>query len=101
MWELTDEEALELAQDRCSYCGTQPKALKVRGREYPLVINGIDRKDNKQGYTKENCVTCCCFCNFAKYTRTEDEFKEWIERLVEWQWSWAEELLLDLEGENV
>lgn len=32
----------------------------------PEEVNGIDRIDNDEGYTKENCVSCCAICNHMK-----------------------------------
>ncbi|MGJ4945153.1 HNH endonuclease signature motif containing protein [Bradyrhizobium sp. HKCCYLS1011] len=44
------------------------------------VCNGIDRKDNGQGYTIENCVPCCSVCNHAKHTMGYEQFIMWISR---------------------
>jgi len=51
----------ELIVEKCYYC------------DYKEGINGIDRIDNK-GYTEENVVTCCHFCNVAKGTQHPQEF---------------------------
>ena len=47
--------------------------------KYKFNYNGIDRVDNKIGYTLKNCVTCCKYCNNAKKDNDVDEFKEWLE----------------------
>lgn len=42
-------------------------------------------KDNSKGYTLENVVTCCKFCNYAKHTSTYEDFIKWLDRLVEFR----------------
>ncbi len=37
-------------------------------------FNGVDRKDNKIGYTVDNSVACCSICNFMKKTTPAVEF---------------------------
>jgi hypothetical protein len=64
----------------CSYCGSLPIQLH-RGHKDSLYYNGIDRVDNKLGYTKENCISCCKMCNYAKRDKTLHEFKEWITKV--------------------
>lgn len=82
-----------LSKSPCKYCGLKnSKEIEDRYHEskknkrlsdHILKCNGIDRVDNKKGYTKENSVACCKDCNFAKYTMTEDSFYEWIKRVYE------------------
>lgn len=63
---LTYEEFLSfVAVTNCHYCGcivewTAHNASKM-GSGYNL-----DRKDNDQGYTKDNLVVCCVRCNRGK-----------------------------------
>lgn len=49
-----------------------------------LKINGIDRVDSNIGYTKDNSVPCCKYCNFAKHTMSEDDFYVWVKRVYEY-----------------
>ena len=42
---------------------------------------GIDRKDNNKGYTNDNCVPCCGFCNKMKMDHSIDEFYSQIIRI--------------------
>ena len=49
--------------------------------DYLLKCNGIDRIDSSQGYTNENSVPCCTFCNFAKHTMGKDDFLAWVKRV--------------------
>ena len=48
-----------------------------------VYCNGIDRIDSSKGYVKGNVVTSCKYCNTAKNTMTQQEFKEWIVRVYE------------------
>jgi hypothetical protein len=52
--------------NECHYC-----EAPVEWAEFHTTKNGskynLDRKDNTQGYTKENCVVCCTRCNYAKH----------------------------------
>ncbi len=54
--------------DKCHYCDEQltwaVSALGRNGYQYNL-----DRKDNREGYSVLNCVTCCWFCNEVKGAR--------------------------------
>ena len=49
----------------CHYCGAPLEWAK-----FHLVKNGsnynLDRKDNRLGYTAQNCVVCCGTCNRVK-----------------------------------
>lgn len=79
-WGLSDEEARKLFGSNCYYCGIAPFLYAYR-----FLYNGIDRLDNKKGYTKENCVTSCKWCNFAKRDRSLEEFTAWIKRACKYQ----------------
>jgi predicted nucleic acid-binding Zn-ribbon protein len=54
---LTKEQYLELIQKPCYFCGHYDENEIV----------GIDRVDNGQGYSKDNCVPACKFCNRMKH----------------------------------
>ena len=83
-WLLTNEEAYEIFQSNCYYCGTKPSQIrKTRKLALPYIYNGIDRIDNNLGYTKENCVPCCKYCNYAKRDRTIKDFFDWAKKLGE------------------
>jgi hypothetical protein len=81
---LSKEEFLKLTKEACHYCGVSANQVwKGTSRVCsPYVYNGIDRKDNKQGYTLNNCVACCKVCNIAKGAMSLDAFLAWIDRLV-------------------
>lgn len=79
---LTFDEAQSFFISPCYYCGAEP-VTKVKQKVEDLWYNGIDRKDNSLGYTKDNCVTCCKFCNYAKHTRTFEEYISWLNDTVD------------------
>ena len=48
---------------------------------------GIDRVNNNIGYVLNNCVSCCKFCNSAKLDRTLIEFRDWIKKVYNQQFT--------------
>lgn len=83
---LTKADVLRLTSDNCAYCGTLPNAAfvvsahKATRDNSVYIYNGIDRIDNRRGYEADNVVACCVDCNWAKGTRTQDEFVSWLVR---------------------
>jgi len=83
-----------LSKSSCKYCGLEySKEIEDRLNEskkskrlsdHILKCNGIDRIDSKKGYTKENSVPCCKYCNCAKNTMSKEAFYEWIRRIYEY-----------------
>jgi len=75
VFEITKEEFRKLTKSDCHYCGCEPyiERISQTAREGYL-YNGIDRKDNKEGYTLKNSLPCCATCNFLKRDLTYDEF---------------------------
>lgn len=69
-WNLTDDDAKAYFQNKCHYCN------KLGG------YNGIDRVDSNKDYSKDNCVSCCKFCNIMKYTYSSKQFIEMITFLL-------------------
>ena len=65
----------------CHYCGNPvvwtKNSMRFNGYGYNL-----DRKDNTQGYSKENCVVCCKVCNRMKYTLSLAEFTTHIKKIA-------------------
>jgi hypothetical protein len=82
-----------LSKSPCKYCGLEhSKEIEDRLNEskkqkrlsdHMLKCNGIDRVDSSKGYTVENSVPCCKFCNTAKNTMSEEEFYRWVKRVYE------------------
>jgi len=85
-FELTVKLFSNLIERDCHYCGVEPNTKRVmykrKSVERTFVYNGVDRVDNKNGYTVENCVTCCSICNNSKATLTIDEWKTWLKRVA-------------------
>ena len=85
-FELTSDEFYKFLDGNCHYCGLEPhmgwKGTKRKSMDTSLFkVNGVDRVDNSLGYSTENCVSCCKFCNNAKNTITTNEFLENIQRV--------------------
>ena len=66
---LTRTEFLKIINQSCYWCGFSGKV-------------GVDRLDNKKGYTTENSVPSCKICNYAKNDMTVQEWEEWINRMI-------------------
>ncbi len=86
------EDFLLLSQKNCYYCASPPsnirnsplsdKGASIMAKENGYFkYNGLDRVDNTRPHSKENCVPCCKWCNYAKRERTTEEFKSWIVEL--------------------
>lgn len=81
-WELSLEEFCRLTRQKCHYCGLPPETVFLKKEcRGSFVYNGIDRKDNKVGYTSDNSVPCCKMCNFAKRDFSYDTFVKWLRRI--------------------
>jgi len=79
---LTREQFDFLIYQPCKYCGAKPRNELFMGKRAGIFLyNGIDRKDNEQNYTVENCVSCCKQCNFAKRSMSYEQFLAWIHTL--------------------
>jgi 5-methylcytosine-specific restriction endonuclease McrA len=61
-WALTFLEFHALRLQNCFYCGKPGPS-------------GLDRKNNRHGYTQKNTVPCCRSCNSKKKDRTLAEFR--------------------------
>lgn len=78
---LSYDEFFNLINKECFYCSNIGSNTMVYLNTITLIYNGIDRRDSKISYTKENCVTCCCFCNRAKLDFSEDIFLNWLKNI--------------------
>jgi hypothetical protein len=89
-FDLTKEEFYNLISDKCFYCGVDPLTSWC-GNKRTIIdttqfkYNGVDRVDNSNGYTLENCVTACKICNNAKNTLSKESFLEWINKVYNYQ----------------
>lgn len=83
-FELTLDQFKILINNKCHYCGIEPSKIYTRkdnAFETFILYNGIDRKDNFNGYSEDNSLTCCEICNRAKSNMSYDEFIKYINRL--------------------
>ena len=70
-----------ITQD-CHYCYSPPSAtFKKEGSREGITYNGLDRIDSSGGYTINNIVPCCKFCNFSKGQWGVEEFNDWLMRV--------------------
>jgi hypothetical protein len=81
---LTKDDFSELSKKNCAYCGQTPTQVMNKISENgKYIYNGIDRVDNKLGYSIDNCVPCCKICNRAKDVMSVDDFYNWIKQVFE------------------
>lgn len=89
-FELNKEQFNNLISGNCHYCGVEP-LTNWFGTKRTIIdtskfkYNGVDRIDNSIGYTMDNCVSCCKFCNNAKNTMTTEDFITHINRVYLFQ----------------
>lgn len=88
--EMSYEDFYTASQQECYYCGAPPsneqniadnrssQNMKDNGS---FIYSGLDRLDSSLPHSRENCVACCKYCNYAKRERTVEEFKSWIIRV--------------------
>lgn len=83
-WGLSEEQFFKLTQGHCTYCGIEPKQRVWNvNPARTFLYNGIDRKDNAKGYTPENCLPACGFCNALKSDLLQhEEMKVVIQALL-------------------
>jgi hypothetical protein len=80
-FEIDFETFRTVAESNCHYCGSPPTKISRRGgTATPWAYNGIDRKDNKRGYSPDNILPSCTVCNIAKRARPYSDFIEWIKK---------------------
>lgn len=83
VYELPRELFSKLIFQTCHYCGVEPFCVFHKNNFHDgLTYNGIDRKNNKLGYTIANCVTCCKTCNKAKGSLSYSVFVEWLDKIA-------------------
>ena len=83
-WKLTKEQFKEMTSRNCYYCGLEPKQIVNTYNSNHIgkyIYNGVDRIDNKLGYTLNNSTTCCKMCNKAKMTLSSKEFLDMAFRI--------------------
>ena len=81
-WNLTESQFKTLIQGNCDYCNTKPsRRQSVSYKETFELVNGIDRVDSSKGYTIDNCVSCCTYCNRMKTDMHINDFKMHISKI--------------------
>lgn len=78
---LSGEEIDLLKRMPCGYCGGLPSS-KIKSK---YRYQGLDRVIPDGPYQIDNVVPCCKLCNRAKSSMTPEQWKQWLERLVEFQ----------------
>lgn len=94
--DISIEEFKILSNKNCFYCNikpsnirnsalTDPKALKERANLYEFIYNGLDRIDSLKPHNKDNVVTCCKWCNFAKQNSNIIDFKNKLIDIIDFR----------------
>jgi hypothetical protein len=60
--------------ENCHYCTTQVSWTRFNVTRHGAKFN-LDRKNNDEGYSLENCVVCCRRCNIGKSNKFS--YEEW------------------------
>jgi hypothetical protein len=79
---LSLEDVRSLTSSNCHYCGIGPVAT-YRKHSQSIKYTGLDRRDNREGYTLSNVVPCCKQCNQSKMDYSEEDFTSWVKRTYE------------------
>jgi hypothetical protein len=83
---LSLEDVRSLTSSNCHYCGIGPVAT-YRKHSQSIKYTGLDRRDNREGYTISNVVPCCKQCNQSKMDYSEEDFMSWVKRTYEHLWN--------------
>lgn len=63
----------------CAYCTRSLNNIaRSRNNTGDYRYTGLDIIRNSEGYTEDNCMSCCSVCNRAKDTMTFEEFRAWV-----------------------
>lgn len=68
---LTFGQFIEVTNQQCVYCGS-------------FGPNGVDRKNNDEGYTLENSVACCFLCNHMKWNLSIQQLFAHIKKIIKY-----------------
>lgn len=87
---MSYEDFKNFISSDCHYCGVRPLRIYSHKQYYgELFCNGIDRVDSKEGYKKENCVTCCYICNRAKMDMEYSRFIDYLNEVTFYRGSYV------------
>jgi len=87
---LKEDEFIAMTKMPCAICGLPPsqKFIQSHGKSgsvYFCLYTGIDRINNDLGYEEGNVRPCCKWCNLAKHAWTEEQFQDWLHRVIKFQ----------------
>ena len=88
--DISFDDFKKISIQNCCYCGLNNSNFatdrnnKGKVSDKFIKYNGIDRVDSLKGYTKDNSVACCKYCNCAKNIMSKTEFMEFIKRLYKY-----------------
>jgi hypothetical protein len=77
---INESDFRKITASSCAYCGSAPCTTVARGKS-SFTYNGIDRLDPCKGYTLDNVVPCCKWCNYAKRLLPVSEFLTWARKV--------------------
>lgn len=80
-FELEYEYFKNLIIQNCYYCGEMNANQNRFEYDIHIKVLGIDRKNNDEGYTISNSVSCCKLCNFMKRNYDENIFVEQCKKI--------------------
>ena len=80
---LTDSEILEITSKNCFYCKKEPFNNAKSSNGDFILFNGIDRVNNLKGYTNENTVPCCKYCNISKLDLSLNDWMQNISNIYQ------------------
>jgi len=84
--DFTYENFLEFTKiNQCYYCGDAINWDIYRKNGVTPLRYNLDRKNNKIGYIKNNCVVCCKKCNSMKSILTEEDYIQQCKKVVDYQ----------------
>ncbi|MCO6500053.1 MAG: hypothetical protein J5I47_06710 [Vicingus serpentipes] len=78
---LSLEEWKNIVSENCHYCGDSPIEKTHQNLHGSIYINGLDRINNDLGYTTDNVVPCCEWCNKMKLDKNQSDFLNKIEKI--------------------
>lgn len=81
-WQLEPEYFYQLVSAPCLYCGAPPLRSSGTNEWGRFMYTGVDRVDNRKGYTVKNTVPCCMECNMAKHRMSLAEFAGYLQRVL-------------------
>ena len=85
VFNISFDEFMTLAGLPCYYCGRVKVNTQVVPSGEIFKYNGMDRIEPSEGYVLDNVVSCCGWCNTAKFEVSAEEFIENCKRVVEHQ----------------